>query len=49
MAPAPDLPDLGIEPVSFTSPALADWFFTTSTSWEAQSLNCVPPKEIVKS
>ena len=29
-----DLPDPGIEPVSFTSPALADRYFTTST-WEA--------------
>ena len=30
-----DLPDLGIEPVSLTSPALAGGFFTTSTTWEA--------------
>ena len=30
-----DLPDLGIEPVSLASPALAGGFFTTSTTWEA--------------
>ena len=29
-----DLPDLGIEPRSLTSPALAVEFFTTSTTWE---------------
>ena len=28
--PPGDLPDLGIEPVSLTSPALADGFFTTA-------------------
>ena len=34
--PSPgDLPDLGIEPTSLTSPALADRFFTTSAAWEA--------------
>ena len=34
--PSPgDLPDLGIEPTSLTSPALADRFFTTSATWEA--------------
>ena len=27
-------PDPGIEPASLVSPALADRFFTTSTSWE---------------
>ena len=31
-----DLPNLGIEPVSLTSPALAGEFFTTSATWEAQ-------------
>ena len=31
-----DLPDLGVEPSSLTSPALAVGFFTTSTTWEAQ-------------
>ena len=30
-----DLPNLGIEPVSPTSPALAGGFFTTSATWEA--------------
>ena len=33
--PPEDLPDLGIEPVSLMSPALAGRFFTTSTTWEA--------------
>ena len=32
------LPDLGIEPASLASPALAGGFFTTSTTWEAQVL-----------
>ena len=35
------LPDLGIEPVSLISPALAGRFFTTSTTWEALILT--PP------
>ena len=30
-----DLPDPGIELTSLMSPALADGFFTTSTTWEA--------------
>ena len=30
-----DLPDLGIEPTSLAYPALADGFYTTSTTWEA--------------
>ena len=30
-----DLPDPGIKPVSLTSPALSDRFFTTSITWEA--------------
>ena len=33
--PSGDLPYLGIKPKSFTSPALAGGFFTTSTTWEA--------------
>ena len=33
--PSGDLPDLGIEPMSLTSPALAGEFFTTSATWEA--------------
>ena len=32
-----DLPDPGIEPKSLASPALAGGFFTTSTTWEAQT------------
>ena len=33
--PSPgDLPDPGIQPVSLTSPALADGFFITSATWE---------------
>ena len=32
-----DLPDPGIKPASLMSSALADWFFTTSATWEAQS------------
>ena len=35
--PSPgDLPDPGFEPTSLTSPTLADGFFTTSATWEAQ-------------
>ena len=30
--PAGDLPDLGLEPVSFMSPSLACWCFTTSAT-----------------
>ena len=34
--PSPrDLPNPGIEPMSFMPPALAGRFFTTSTTWEA--------------
>ena len=34
--PSPgDLPDPVIEPMSLTSPALADRFFTTNATWEA--------------
>ena len=32
-----DLPDPGIKPSPLASPALAGRFFTTSTTWEAQS------------
>ena len=32
-----DLPDPGIKPASFTSPALAGRFFTTCINWEAWS------------
>ena len=34
--PPRDLPNLGIEPLSLMSPALAGRFFTTSATWEAQ-------------
>ena len=38
--PSPgDLPDPGIKLVSPVSPALADRFFTTSTTWEAHIHN----------
>ena len=33
--PPGDLPNPGVEPVSFTSSPLAGKFFTTSTTWEA--------------
>ena len=29
------LPNPGMEPKSFTSPAVAGWFFTTSATWKA--------------
>ena len=32
-----DLPDSGMEPLSLSSPVLGSSFFTTSTTWEAQS------------
>ena len=35
--PSGDIPNPGMEPVSLTSPALADGFLTTSTTWEALS------------
>ena len=35
--PPGDLPELGIEPTSLTSPELADGFFTTSTTWGVQT------------
>ena len=34
--PPEDLPDPGIEPSSFMTPALAGGFFTTSATWEAK-------------
>ena len=39
--PPGDLPDPEIEPGSLTSPVLAGWFFTTSTTWEA------PHKDVI--
>ena len=38
--PPGDLPDLGMELMSLLSPALADGFFITSATWEAQN-KCV--------
>ena len=44
--PSPgDLPDLGIEPASLASPALAGEFFITSASWEA--LDTIQIQQIV--
>ena len=41
--PSPaDLPDSGIKPVSLISPALAGWFFTTSSTWEALLSHTTP-------
>ena len=34
-----DLPDPGVEPLSLTSPELTGRFFTTSTTWEAQTFS----------
>ena len=42
--PPEDLPDLGIKPGSLISPALADGFFTTSTTWEALVIALDPLK-----
>ena len=33
-----DLPDPGIKPMSFVSPALAGRFFTKCATWEAQNI-----------
>ena len=38
MPSSKDLPNPGIEPSCLRSPALADRFYTTSTSWEALKL-----------
>ena len=43
--PSGDLPDPGIEPSSLKSPVLAGWFFTTSTTWEAQDNNIAQNEE----
>ena len=40
-SPPGDLPNPGIEPMSLLSPALAGRFFTTSTTWEANSTHTV--------
>ena len=39
-----DLPDPGIKLTSPASPALADRFFTTSTSWEAPQIQKLKTK-----
>ena len=39
--PPGDLPHPGTEAASLISPALAGEFFTTSTSWEAQTCMCM--------
>ena len=49
--PPVDLPNLGIEPASLMSPALAGRFFTTSTFWETPYLGmddgiCVFPEVV---
>ena len=41
-----DLSDPGLEPASVSSPALADGFFTTSTTWEALRLGLAPPEDV---
>ena len=41
--PAGDLPDPGIKPMSFTSPALAGGFLTTRPTWEAPYTLCTLP------
>ena len=43
--PPGDLPDLGIEPASLTSPALAGGFFTISATWEAPCCP-LPPHDL---
>ena len=37
-SPLGDLPDLGIEPMSPVSPALAGGFFTSNAAWKAVAL-----------
>ena len=46
--PLGDLPDLGTEPTSLTSPPLAGRFFTTSATWEhpTSPLPTAPTKQI---
>ena len=38
-----DLPNPGIEPVSFMSPTLIGGFFTSSAAWEAWYISCHLP------
>ena len=39
-----DLPNQGIEPTSPGSPALTGRFFTTSATWEAQTVSIISSK-----
>ena len=43
-----DLPDPGIEPASLMSPPLTDRFFTTMTTWVAQTqlLRVLTPQNV---
>ena len=44
-----DLPDPGIEPISLTSPALADGFFTiSSTTWEVEESYFMPDRYVAE-
>ena len=38
-SPPRDLPNLGIEAVSLTSPVFADGFFTTGVTWKVQEVH----------
>ena len=42
------LPSLGIKPVSFMSPALADRLFTTSGTWEDPTFLHIPFQRIIQ-
>ena len=42
--PPGDFPNPGIKPTSFMSPVLADEFFTTSATWEAQIIWLIPKR-----
>ena len=44
-APPGDLPDPGFEPTSLMSPALADRFFTTITTWMEEANWAAPGME----
>ena len=44
ICPHLDLPDPRIEPTSLTFPALADGFFTPSTTWEAPVVKSISPR-----
>ena len=42
-----DLPNSGFEPISLTSPALADRFFTTSATWKTPYLCLATSKVLI--